>query len=343
MSSDIQNTNRLSYVDIGAGVMIIWLLYYHALWPMYEREILNVFPWLFYFMPWFFYKSGYFFKPKSLKESIKKDAGKLLKQFAIWSAIGYVVYILCRIFLFDDLSLRNAFYTPLRSLFLGGSIPLNSALWFLLTLFVVRQIALVVTPKCNALWMGLIGAVIACILHFVNYQFTPFTIYSTAWGLCFFAIGYAMKKYEQNTWVIIASAIVLLLTFTMTDIPEVYKKEDTCAWYWYVLWYPASIAGCVVFNNICRWLEKAETKAHTYIHTYIHTSLFSPIKWVGRHSMTFYVAHFIIFKVVYDLIGKYHEAWYAGWQGVLIITIAYIGLIVPLCFMIDKIQKGYAK
>ena len=315
MSSESQNTKRLSYVDIGAGVMIIWLLYYHALYPMYEREILNVFPWLFYFMPWFFYKSGYFFKPKSLKESIKKDAGKLLKQFAIWSAIGYVVYMLCHIFLFDDLSLRNAFYTPLRSLFLGGSIPLNSALWFLLTLFVVRQIAIFVTPKCNALWLGVIGAIIACILHFVNYQFTPFTIYSTAWGLCFFAIGYAM------------------------DIPEVYKKEDTCAWYSYVLWYPTSIAGCIVYNNVCRWLEKAEIK----LHTYIHTSLFSPIKWVGRHSMTFYVAHFIIFKVVYDLIGKYHEAWYAGWQGVLIITIAYISIIVSLCFMIDKIQKGYAK
>lgn len=337
MSSESQNTKRLSYVDIGAGVMIIWLLYYHALYPMYEREILNVFPWLFYFMPWFFYKSGYFFKPKSLKESAKKDAGKLLKQFVIWSAIGYVVYILCHIFLFDDLSLRNAFYTPVRSLLLGGSIPLNNALWFLLTLFVVRQIATILTPKFNALLIGVIGAVIACVIHFINYPFLPSIIYTTAWGLCFFAIGYAMKTYEQNRWVIIISAILLLLTFTMTNIPEVYKKEDTCSWYWYVLWYPASVAGCIVFNNVCRWLENAETK------TYIHPSLFSPIKWVGRHSMTFYVTHFIIFKVVYDLVAKYHETWYNGWEGLLIITIAYIGNIVPLCYLIDKIQKGYAK
>lgn len=59
--------------------------------------------------------------------------------------------------------------------------------------------------------------------------------------------------------------------------------------------------------------------------------------------MTFYVSHFIIFKVVYDIIGYNKNAWYSGWQGVLIITIAYIGIIVPLCYLIDKIQKGYAK
>ena len=337
MNNVIQNKNRLSYIDIGAGVMIIWLLYYHALYPMYEREILNVFPWLFYFMPWFFYKSGYFFKPKSLKENARKDAGKLLKQFIIWSAIGYAVYIVCHIFLYNDLSLRLAFYTPIHSLLLGGSIPLNNALWFLLTLFVVRMIATITFLQFDALFIGVIGAVIACLFHFFYFRFMPWTIYTTAWGLCFFAIGYKMKGNEQNRWVIIVSTIILLLTFTITDIPEVYKKEDTCSWYWYVLWYPASLAGCVVFNNVCRLLEKTEAFLYSDI------LLFSPIKWVGRHSMTFYVSHFIIFKVVYDIIGYNKNAWYSGWQGVLIITIAYIGIIVPLCYLIDKIQKGYAK
>ena len=335
MSNDLQNTKRLSYIDIGAGVMIIWLLYYHALYPMYEREILNVFPWLFYFMPWFFYKSGYFFKPKSLKESAKKDAGKLLKQFAIWSAIGYICYILSMLFIIDDFSLRNAFYRPIRSFILSGTIPLNDALWFLPVLFFVRTIGSWIFNKYNVVTIGLISGLFAIIVHLIDIPYMPGYIYCTAWGLFFFAMGFVMRNYEQNRWVIIFSAIILLLTFTMTNIPEVYKKEDTCSWYWYVLWYPASIAGCIVFNNVCRWLEKAGTK--------VHISLFSPIKWVGRHSMTFYVAHFIIFKVVYDLIAKYQESWYADWQGVLMITIAYIGIIVPLCFMLDKIQKGYAK
>lgn len=335
MSSDIQNTNRLSYIDIGAGVMIIWLLYYHALYPMYEREILNIFPWLFYFMPWFFYKSGYFFKPKSLKESAKKDAGKLLKPLAIWSIIGYICYIISMLFITDDFTLRNAFYRPVRSFILSGTIPLNSALWFLPVLFFVRTIGSWTYKKYNVGTIGMISGLFAIVVHFIDIPYMPGYIYSTAWGLFFFSSGYIFKKHEQNKWVFAASLIILLLAFIFTNIPEVYKKEDTIEWYWYILWYPASIAGCIVFNNVCRWLEKAETL--------LHASLFSSIKWVGRHSMTFYVLHFIIFKIVFDLLAKYQESWYSGWQGVLIITIAYIGIIVPLCFVIDKIQKGYEK
>ena len=335
MSSELQNTQRLSYIDIGAGVMIIWLMYYHALYPMYEREILNVFPWLFYFMPWFFYKSGYFFKPKSLKVSIKKDAGKLLKQFAIWSTIGYICYILSMLFITDDFTLRNVFYRPIRSFILSGTIPLNSALWFLPVLFFVRTIGSMVFNKYNVGIIGISSGILAIILHFIKTPYLPGYIYCTAWGLFFFSAGYILKKHERNNWVFVASLIILLLAFIFTDIPEVYKKEDTIEWYWYILWYPASIAGCIVFNNVCRWLEKAETL--------LHASLFSSIKWVGRHSMTFYVLHFIIFKIVFDLLAKYQESWYSGWQGVLIITIAYIGIIVPLCFVIDKIQKGDEK
>lgn len=332
---EIQNNKgRLSYIDIGAGIMIIWLLYYHALYPMFEREILNVFPWLFYFMPWFFYKSGYFFKPKSLEENARKDASKLLKQFAIWSAIGYVVYILCRVFLFNDLSLRNTFYTPLRSLILGGSIPLNNALWFLLTMFLVRQIATILLPKRNAILLCLFSVLIACIIHFINWRFFPFTIYSTAWGLCFFCAGYYIKRYEHELWVIIISVVILFLTFAFTDIPEVYKKEDTIQWYWYILWYPSSVAGCIVFNNICLWLSLLAG-----VGEWSRARCSTCLIWIGRHSMTFYVSHFIIFKVVYDIIVFYKNIWYSGWQGLLIVTIAYFTIIVPLCFLIDKIQE----
>lgn len=329
----VNRSSRLSYVDIGAGIMIIWLMYYHALYPMYGSEIFSYFPFFFFFMPWFFYKSGMFFNPKPFKENTKKDAGKLLKQFAIWSAIGYICYILHHWLFFHDLTLRAAFYSPMRSLLLGGSIPMNNALWFLLTLFFVRLIANVALPKINALIICIASMVVACAIHFAHIAFMPYTLYTIAWGLCFFSAGNFFKKYEQNKWLIAVSFVILLLTFTLTDIAEVYKKEETIAWYWYVLWYPASIAGCVLFNNICRWIDDLGKVV------FKDSRLDMPlpiIKWVGRHSMTFYVAHYIIFRITFDWVGRYNDSWYSGWQGVVIITLAYAIIIVPLCFVLDK-------
>lgn len=325
--------SRNGSIDIGAGIMVIWLLYYHALYPLLGENILREIPWFFYFMPWFFYKSGFFFKPKSLKEIINKDAKKLLKQFAIWSAIGYMCYILHHVLYYNDVALRMAFYTPLRSLILSGSIPINSALWFLLTLFLVRQIANVIFPKCNAIIICGVSMIAACAIHFINHPFMPFTLYSIAWGLCFFSAGNYLKKYEQNRWVIAVSFVMLLLTFTLTDVAEVYKKEDTIVWYWYVLWYPASIAGCVVFNNICRWIDDL---GKVVFKESRHDMPLPVFKWVGRHSMTFYVAHYIIFRITFDWVARYNDSWYSGWQGVVIITLAYVIIIVPLCFVLDK-------
>lgn len=328
------NNNRLTYWDIGAGVMIIWLLYFHALFPMLEGDILRDIPWFFFFMPWFFYKSGYFFNPKAVKENSKKDAKKLLKQFAIWSAIGYVCYILHHAIL----TLRVAFYTPIRSLLLGGSIPMNNALWFLLTLFVVRFIANMALPKMNALVISIVSMLVACFIRLINYHYMPFTLYSATWGLCFFCAGYVMKKYEQNKWVVLIAVIISLLAIFLTDIPNVYGMMATIQWYWYILWYPVSIAGCVVFNNVCSWIDNFGKSV------FWDNRLDMPLpilKWVGRHSMTFYVAHYIIFRVVFDWVARYNESWYSGWQGVVIITISYIAIIVPLCFIIDKIKAKY--
>lgn len=74
------------------------------------------------------------FSPKPAKIERKNGLKKLIKSFVIWSIIGYVTFIVW-IWCNNDFSLRMAFYTPLRSLFLKCSVPLNSALWFLPVLF----------------------------------------------------------------------------------------------------------------------------------------------------------------------------------------------------------------
>ena len=78
-------TERFKYLDIASGIMIIWVLLYHALYPMLELNILSKIPFLYFFMPWFFYKSGYMFNVNTNKELFRKDFRKLLLPFAFWS------------------------------------------------------------------------------------------------------------------------------------------------------------------------------------------------------------------------------------------------------------------
>ncbi len=137
---------RIPFIDFAAGIMILWMIIYHALcyeWGFISRgiEITNpcvYFPYLSFFMPWFFYKSGQFFEKRPMKESLSKDARKLLLTFVIWSAIGYTFYLLFGT-LNHSLTLRSATYSIARGLFLTGKVPINEPLWFLLTLFGVRQ------------------------------------------------------------------------------------------------------------------------------------------------------------------------------------------------------------
>lgn len=251
-------SNRLEHIDIGAGIMILWLLWYHALWPIYESRVLETIPWLFFFMPWFFYKSGYFFTSKPIKATIKKDAGKLLWQYMIWSIIGYAYYIVS-LYLYDELTLKTIIYRPLHSLFAVGAVPANRSLWFLPILFVVHQMVNVLSRKISLLWIGIVSMLIAIGLYLPDFAEMPRPLYATFWGMCFFSFGAYLRKYEQNKYVILLSVIILLIAFLFTTTPTVYDQRVD--WYMYIYWYPACIAGCIIFNNVCRCI-------HTYIHTW---------------------------------------------------------------------------
>ena len=91
-NSPCAERTRLPWLDFASGIMILWMIVYHAIYFSWsyalgdiseatnlmqipsgvraflndgKLEILNpcvAFPWLHFFMPWFFYKSGQFFQ-----------------------------------------------------------------------------------------------------------------------------------------------------------------------------------------------------------------------------------------------------------------------------------------
>lgn len=243
--------NRQTYLDLASGIMTIWVMIFHALCPMWGTMELAHFPWLYFFMPWFFYKSGMMFRPKEAHVEWKNGCRKLLTVFAIWSVIGYIAHIGWHLFA-GDLTWRMAVYSPLRSLFLTCEVPINGALWFLPILFLVRMTGNWLLNKHVSSWLiAAVSLIITIALKFIGFRLMPTWISGTLWGLFFFAMGCALRNYEENPYVIVLSMFVYVLSL-FTSIPSVYCGGQKI---WnQILWFPACACACVIFNNVCRWV-----------------------------------------------------------------------------------------
>ena len=167
---------RIQYIDLGVGIMILWMVVYHALlcaWhiemdfssmpalyqiipqttytfidELGEKKIINpclLFPYLCFFMPFFFYKSGIFHRKVGWKYLLKKDTRKLLLNYLVWGGIGFIILIFLR--LFDCTTTFKGFlFSTIGDIVLYGKAPLNAPLWFLLSLFGVHLIANLLLP-----------------------------------------------------------------------------------------------------------------------------------------------------------------------------------------------------
>lgn len=319
---------RIEWVDLASGIMILWLMIFHALEPSIGTNITGKIPFLYFFMPWFFFKSGMLFKVKAPQTEFKNNFNKLIIQgFIKWSIIGYIALILDHWLIYNDLTARVAFYTPARSLLLNGSIPLNGALWFIPVLFIIRQtfnyLSINFTPP--SLWIFIIsGFTISAICHFANTRFIPSYIHSFGWGLCCFTAGYwySHSKLEKK-YVIILSAIVYVASL-FTSIPDKYCVPQN-----HIisgLWIPASILSCIFFNYICEIIDTVKTPLKKVL---------SPFKLIGANSMIFYVSHYIVFRIVFDIIGNYKAEWHSSWLGLSICIICY--------FVVALITINYQK
>lgn len=129
-------------LDIVAGVLIIRMMLTHAgagaeYMPEFTRWISRV---LYFFMPWFFFKAGMFFRTKPRREFYRSNARRLLVPFAVFSLIGYLLW-LPGVISNDSLSLTYKIFAPTMQLVKEGSLTANMPLWFLLSLFLVKAAA----------------------------------------------------------------------------------------------------------------------------------------------------------------------------------------------------------
>lgn len=134
---------RLSYIDAVAGLMIGWMILGHC--SYFSHYSLSFFKYLGFYMPWFFYKSGMFFSPKKQGELLRKDVFKFIRYYAVYCFLGWCIWAICSII--NGSSILTCIVSPVNSFIRYGSITGNGALWFLLSLFFVRQASNVALRK----------------------------------------------------------------------------------------------------------------------------------------------------------------------------------------------------
>lgn len=351
--------SRISYIDLAAGIMILWVLAFHAMMHANKLELIwlqqmgldylsqcrhvvmntngtlkalmpqQYFPYLHFFMPWFFYKSGQFFRKKQPLELLKKDANKLLKPFAIYSAIGLVVYLILK-FLAGKASVATCIVAPIHSLWKAGCVPVNGALWFLLTLVIVRMAANVITLAANrgGIRSALIIAAtyaLSCAFYKWKLDFIPYWCVNSTTGLMFFVLGYWLAQYETKWWLWIPCVIVYIAN-CIWGFSAVGMRTNVllCGNYW--LNMPCVLAGIVTFNVLCRLIAE-------YMPRFSSAFMF-----VGQYSMIIYVTHGLIYKTAFELLKMYSPTSimpYSFW----IIIGAYLLFIPPICYIYYRLQK----
>ena len=331
---------RISYIDLGSGIMILWMILGHTCMaagftgtPARESWISDYVPnFLFFFMPWFFYKSGQFFYKRNTKELWNKDWKKLINIFLVWSAIGYISYLFSLV-VYDDFTFRNVVYLVVRHFILGGSIDLNHPLWFLLTLFGVRQIANIILPREADKYYWLKCVVIILIaysiglgVYCINYRLVPIWIANDSTGLAYFTLGYCLQKHEVKWWLLVP-CLLGYITCCILGFPGIDMHSNSCEnVVRYVVSLPASFVGIVTFNFTCRLVSK-------YL-TYISL----PFENIGKYAMIIYVSHGIIYGSIPWIIDSLHYTishTCAFW----VILGTYVIIIPLLCILSPKFSK----
>ena len=192
----------------------------------------------------------------------------------------------------------------------------NKPLWFLLTLFVVMNVFNVTIQKINPMLLSLICILIGYALNKLNTEYIPDLIANSATGLCFFSTGYWIKDKESNIWLIIVAFVSLCFSIILLHSPYVDIRLNICPYdrsgYDYLLWFPASLSGIVVFNAVCRMSYKFYS--------------FPILRYIGRNAVILYVSHYVILYLITEIFKKYFA--YIEWSIYPLMIFVFLQIII---------------
>lgn len=295
--------DNLSAILITYMIFVVHLTYFCHI----DGLVFKVADCLFYFfMSWFFFKSGMFYKEKPVKDVLKSTFRRLIVPYITFNIVGIVVLALEKYQSGGALSITSFAKEVLVTIFINEAVYPNLALWFLLSLFIVRNVFNILRRLNINIFVVLIAA-LACLFtiyylyyyRWAGYDNIPYTFScgkhlsknvllldgNICCGMVMYCLGYLLKNIQYTKYVVIASAIVYLLhIFIPTGIDFRTIDSDNLA-----LAILFSLSGIILYDYVFRRYLNKRIPVLTYI---------------GRNSMTYYVTHYVIMSALFNLVYK---------------------------------------
>ena len=201
-----------------------------------------------------------------------------------------------------DYNWNHYLLSPFKELLFTGGLEGNRPLWFLFTLFWTQLIFnYLFQKKLSPYWMGFGGLIWALMMYLLGYN-SPTYIVNIPLAIAVYTLGYLWKdKQFAKRYVTIALiayfSVIIVCPSHLIFAANILNPKGI-----YVLALIFSIAGCVLFNNIFKYIS--------------HIPL---LQYIGRHSMVYYISHWLMLTLCLIIFGKlwHSNFWLVVAMGVL--------------------------
>ncbi len=309
--------SRVEYIDGLAGLLICYMMLNHiVLRGNIGISVDNIFleP-LQFFMFWFFYKSGMFYKSKTVRQLLIGGGKKLIVPWLVFGMAGHLLNCINLVFE-GDYDWKHYLLTPFKELLFTGAVEGNRPLWFLFTLFWTKLIFnFLYQKKLSAYLMVLGGLVWAILMYLLGFN-SPTYMVNIPLAVAVYALGYLLREKQFTKQYVGIAMIAYFPVMVVCPSHLIFAANVMNSGGFYFLALVFSFAGCILFNNVFRHLP--------------HLSI---LQYIGRHSMVYYVSHWMLLTLCLIVFGKF-------WQSnfVLVVAMGMSCLFFPL--MLDVILKA---
>jgi fucose 4-O-acetylase-like acetyltransferase len=278
---------RNNYFDFVSGIAMLWIIVWHIFQHLKWNDTNMAAFFTFLALAWFFFRSGYFYQESRQPASqyVKGKFQRLFIPFVSWAFIGFIFYALYKIWE-QSIPLYKICLDPFYYFFMYGSGGNgNLATWFLLSLFFVFILVYFIDKlKINKLVLSF--PFIGALFSFLKIKLF-LGLSNIFLATSFFEMGRCWNKYNGKISKKCTITLVIFVVFLSILLLTKYLSVID-------FWTNTTISR----NYLVAFLT---TLLIMYLLVIISTLFKFPriliVNFIGRHSMVFFVIHWIIINL----------------------------------------------
>lgn len=294
---------RIDCFDIAKGIGILLVIFGHL---STDEQFARNFVYAFH-MPVFFFVSGLFAKEKSaFSECLKKSARTLYVPFAFAIAVDAAI-IFAKKLVGSGLDIKDFLFSFAIAAAGFKDPALNTPVWFLLSLMVIRLIFCLISQIKNktGFYITLGGFTAFCaltVMLFKSFSLPVQWVYVKSFaGFCFYAAGFFLKRYVMKFTVVfegkkrifnvscLIAAAVLAFLVKINGSVSIYK----CAYSNPFLFFINAFLGIFIVLAVCENIDQKTVKIKKMLVFY------------GRNSVAVLLTHYYAARIIIPAAFKF--------------------------------------